>query len=282
MHCVWLTQAALLVHPAVDKQVYVFSVLDRSVVEAVVGTDSPRWLARQRSCPKLDVTLFMQTIICHRHVSTYLNSLFYLLDNPLTVLFSHQTYWRPLWSEQHPVQLQGSRLPVQIQNKENPCSYGPPCTRSWSLQSPSGPCTCEEDLPAVSFLWVCIIVSALAVLKMSPLITFPGGDIFQLSQRLPWSFQRIHPCQDPGSTMLEIIRACRGKPCPQQLLHLKLRDYLWTHRLIQVQVQVKDFLAAIYMNMWKTSENIFFLPYTKQTADCLIYKNKQVFLNCSC
>lgn len=81
----------LFVHPAVDKHVYVFSVLDRSVVEAVVRTDSPQWLARQRSCPKLDVTLFIQTIICHRRVSTYLNSLFYLLDILLTVLFSHQT-----------------------------------------------------------------------------------------------------------------------------------------------------------------------------------------------
>lgn len=222
-------------------------------MEAVVHTDSPQWLARQRSCPKLGVTLFIQTIICHHHVSTYLNSLFYLLDSPLIVLFSHQTCWRPLWGEQHSVQLQGSRLPVQIQNKENPCSCGPPCTRPWSLQSPSGPCTCEEDLPAVSLLRVCIIVSAVAVLKMSALLTFPGGGIFQQSQRLRWSFQRIHLCQDPGSTMLGIIRARWGKPCPLQLLLLKLRDYLRTQRLIQVQVQVKDFLAAISVNMLETS-----------------------------
>lgn len=184
-------------HPAVDKQVYVFSVLDRSVVEAVVHSDSPQWLAHQRSCPKLDGTLFIQSIICHRHVSIYLNSLFYLLDIPLIVLISHQTCRRPLWGEQHPVQLQGSRLPVQIQNKENPCSCGPPCTRPWSLQSPSGTCTCEEDPPAVSLLWVCIMVSAVAALKMSA-VNFSRRRYFPAISAPPVIIPKDPPLPGPG------------------------------------------------------------------------------------
>lgn len=94
----------------------------RWATAVTVWGGSPQW-AHPRSNPSLNVSPFMQTLVCRRHVSFNLNtSLFYFYIFFCIFVFSRLIIFnlrrRPLWREWHqqqrPARLQGNRVPIQI------------------------------------------------------------------------------------------------------------------------------------------------------------------------
>lgn len=184
----------------------------------------------------------METAVCHRRVSFNLKSLFYCVFfcHPHLVLTCAEGHYN-VNNNSNNVRCVSKAVVSPFRSKTErilaPVDQRIPGPGAYSPHLAPAPVK-RTILQWVNILWLWIF--NIHLFKSAVLTVFPGRDIFQRCQPHPWPSRRTHPCQDPGSTTLGLIRACTNTQCPVQLLHLKLNEYLKALWLIQVQVQVKN------------------------------------------